>query len=346
MCLLLPLAVAAAEIGVLEGYVFREADGGPPRRPLTVELIDRGRAEYRQTTRLDGGFAFRKVREGRYTIRARFNDFIIVEDAVTVTSGAKNFSAVMLPKRRAGAQTFGTVTADQLAAQSDRLVQMKLREAAKLALKQDLAGAVRLYEQVAAAGAHPDVWDALGLLYQHMGRKEAAFHAFEKAIEQDPKFLLPYAHLGAVYLEERRYKELAAVAHRALAIDSKWLTGHVFLAEAQAGTGDLEGALRSAETASELAKGRAPGPYLTLAKILWARRECTGARQRLERYLELNTSVRALPETLKSLEMVRACQPVPHNGAGHGSLSYTHTTSRSSDLPNGSDASRCHSSRV
>jgi len=40
ICLILPLALVAPQVGTLEGFVFREADGGPPRRPLTVELIE------------------------------------------------------------------------------------------------------------------------------------------------------------------------------------------------------------------------------------------------------------------------------------------------------------------
>ena len=43
ICLLLSLAMVASQVGTLEGYVFRETDGGPPRRPLTVELIEQGR---------------------------------------------------------------------------------------------------------------------------------------------------------------------------------------------------------------------------------------------------------------------------------------------------------------
>jgi len=312
ICLLLSLAMLAPQLGTLEGYVFREADGGPPRRPLTVELIEQGRTKYRKTTEADGDFVFRNVRQGTYAIRARFSDFVIAEDAVTVTSGGKNFAAVMLPKRRAGTRTFRTVTADQLAVQSDRDLQKKLRQAAALTAKGDLAAAIRLYEQAAATpGAQPGVWDGLALLYFQMGRKDEAFHAFAKAMEQDPDFLLPYAQLGAVYLEERRYKELLAVAKRALAIDSKWMTAHAFLGEAQANAGELEAAQRSAETASELTRGRAPGPYLLLAKVRWARRDCAGARRHMERYLELKTSARELPEMLKSLEMLRACGPVP-----------------------------------
>jgi len=312
ICLLLSLAMVAPQLGTLEGYVFREADGGPPRRPLTVELIEQGRTKYRKTTKADGDFVFSNVRQGDYTIRARFSDFIMAEDTVTVTSTGKNFAAVMLPKRRAGSRTFRTVTADQLAVQSDRDLQKKLRQAAGLTAKGDLAGAVRLYEQVAAAaGAQPGVWDGLALLYFQMGRKDEAFHAFAKAMEQDPDYLLAYAHLGTIYLEERRYKELLAVAKRALAIDSKWMTAYAFMGEAQANAGDLEAAQRSAEIASELTRGSAPGPYLLLAKVRWARRDCAGARRHMERYLELKTSAREIPEVLKSLEMLRACGPVP-----------------------------------
>jgi hypothetical protein len=75
ICLLLSLAMVTPQLETLEGYVFREADGGPPRRPLTVELIEQGRTTYRKTTEVDGDFVFSKVRTGSYTIRARFSDF-------------------------------------------------------------------------------------------------------------------------------------------------------------------------------------------------------------------------------------------------------------------------------
>jgi tetratricopeptide (TPR) repeat protein len=312
ICLLLSMAMVAPQLETLEGYVFRETDGGPPRRPLTVELVEEGRTKYRKTTEADGSFVFRNVRQGGYAIRARFGEFAIAEDALTVTSGRKNFAAVMLPKRRAGARTFRTVSADQLAVQSDRDLQKKLRQAAGLIAKGDLTGAVRLYEQAAAeAGAQSGVWDGLAMLYFQMGRRDEAFHAFAKAMEQDPDYLLSYTHLGTIYLEERKYKELLVVAKRALAIDSKWMTAYTFLGEAQANAGDLEAAQRSAEIASELTQARAPEPHLLLAKIRWARRDCAGARKHMERYLELKTSARELPEVLKSLEMLRACGSVP-----------------------------------
>lgn len=307
--LLLVFMVLAPQFGAMEGYVFGERDGGPPLRRLTVELIDQGRAKYRETTKADGSFLFNKVREGNYTIRVRFSDFIIVEEAVTVTSAGKNFAAVMLPKRWAGSRTFRSVTADQLAVQSNRHLQEKLSKAVKLTNQGDLAGAIQLYEQAAEASAQADIWDGLGLLYLRVGRKDDAFHAFERAIERDSEYLLSYAHVGAIYLKEQQYKELLAVAKRALAIDPKWLTGYAFLGEALLRSGDLEGAQQAAETASQLARGRAPAPYWLLAKVRWARRDCAAARKDMERYLELNTSLRQLPETEKSLEMLRKCGP-------------------------------------
>jgi tetratricopeptide (TPR) repeat protein len=312
ICFFLWLAVGMPDLGTLEGYVFREAGGGPPRRPLTVELIEQGRTKYRKTTSAEGNFVFSKLRKGDYTIRARFSDFIIAEDAITVMTGGKNFAAVMLPKRRAGAGTFRTVSADQLSAQSDRNLQKKLRQAAQLTAKGDLTLAVRLYEQAAAeADIQANIWDGLGLLYYRIGRKDEAFRSFAKAMEQEPEYLLPYAHLASIYLDERRYKELLEVAKRALVIDSNWMTAHTFLGEAQAGTGDLQAAQRSAERASELARGRAAEPYLLLAKVLWARGNCTGARRHLERYLELKTSAREFPEVVKSLELLRTCGSAP-----------------------------------
>ena len=308
--LLFFLMMTAPQLGVLQGYLFRETDGGPPLAPLTVELIDQTRAKYRETTGANGAFVFNKVKEGHYKIRARFRDFVIVDAAVKVSSGGTNFTAVMLPKRWAGAQTFRTVSAGQLTSQSNRDLQKKMRKAHKLVAKQNYAEAIKLYEEAVTTDAQPDLWDALGLLYLQMGKKDVAFQAFEKAIKLNPEYLLPYAHLGNIYLEEKRYKELLVLAQSALTIDSKWLTAHAFMGEAQTRTGDLGAAQRAAETASELARGRAPGPHLLLAEILYARKDCAGALRHMERFLELNTSVRELPETVKSLEILKGCAPV------------------------------------
>ena len=302
--------MATPQLGVLQGYLFRETDGGPPLGPLTVELIDQARVKYRETTGANGAFVFSKVKEGQYKIRARYSDFVIVDAAVRVTIEGRNFTAVMLPKRWAGAQTFRTVSAGQLSSQSNRDLQKKMRKALKLVAKQNYTEAIKLYEEAVSTDAQPDLWDALGLLYLQMGKKDVAFQAFEKAIKLNPEYLLPYAHLANIYLEEKRYKELLMLAQTALEVDPKWLSGYTFLGEAHTRTGDLGAAQRAAETASELVQGRAPAPYLLLAKIFYARKDCAGALRHMERYLELNTSVRELPETVKSLEMLRACTPV------------------------------------
>ncbi len=305
------LLALAAELASLAGYVFREAGGEPPRRTVTVELAAEGRTRGRRQSRPDGSFLFDKVPPGVYTLRARAGDFILTEEPVTLEAGRENFHALMLPKRWAGARTFGTVSVDRLAAQADRTLQKALHRAAECAQRGDWAGAARLYEQATARNAPSDVWDALGLVYLRLDRRAEALGAFEKAIEADPGFLFPYAHLAAAYLEERRYREVAAVANRALAADANWLTGYAFLAEAQAGLGQWEAALQAAEAALRIGGGRAPAPYLLLAKIYWARGDCAAARVNLERYLGLNSSARRLPETVRSLEKLSACRSAP-----------------------------------
>jgi len=307
--LILHLALAAAQAGTLSGYVFRETDGNPPRRPMTVELSDSNRSRYRDTTEAGGSFSFKNVREGQYTIRVRFGDFIAADDHVTVTAGATNFAAVMLPKRRAKTQDFRAVTADQLASQSNGKLQKSLRKAANLVARQDLSGAARLYEEAAALAPTAGLWDTLGLLYLQMARKDDAISVFEKAITRDPEYLLPYAHLGWFYQQERRYSELLKLAGRALEIDAQWMTAHAFLAGARVGTGDPGAAFQSIQRASALVQGKAAGPYLLMAEIRYLRQECAGARKDLERYLELNTSARGLPGTAKLMELLGACRP-------------------------------------
>jgi hypothetical protein len=305
--LLMHLALVAAQVVALSGYVFRETDGNPPRRSVTVELSDGNRVRYRKATEEGGKFEFRKVQEGRYTIRVRFGDFTITEDQVTVTSSGKNCAAVMLPKRRAGTQNFRAVTADRLAAQSNRKLQKNLREAAKLVARQDLSGAARLYEQAAATSATADTWDTLGLLYLQMGKKGDAIHAFEKAIVQEPEYLLPYSHLGWFYEEDRRYSALLNLANRALQVDPQWMTAHAFLGEALAGKGDSEAALQSLQKASSLVQGKASEPYFFMAQMRYLRRDCAGARKDLEHYLELNTSARGRPGPAKLLLLLDTC---------------------------------------
>ena len=303
-----PVLLAAA-LATLQGYVFRETDGGAPRRPMTVELLQEGRSVHRETTAPNGNFEFSKVREGLYAIRCRYNDFVVLEEAVMVSAAGPNFAALMTPKRRAGTgPPFGTVSIAQLAARNDRDHQKKLREAGRLTKARNFAAAAGLYEEALSKHPSAEAFDTLALLYMQLGRTDEAFGTFEKAIAHDPKYLFPYMHLAAVYLEDRRYKDLLAVATQALQMDPKWVTGYVYLGQAHAGLGDLEAAARAVQTASDLVRGKAPGPHLLLARIAWERKDCGRAREHLDRYLALHTSARAAPDLQKSVEMLAGCQ--------------------------------------
>jgi tetratricopeptide (TPR) repeat protein len=306
---LLLLMVAGAHAGTLRGYVFRETDGNPPRRSMAVELCEGERSRYHTATGPDGKFLFQKVQYGSYSLRVRFGEFIAAAEQVTIAGNGENFAAVMLPKRRAKAQDFRSVSADQLASQSDRRLRKEFREAARLVARQELAGAARIYEKAAAAHGTTELWDRLGILYQQMGRNGDSARAFEKAIALDVEYLLPYAHLGWLYMQERKYGDLLGLARRAVTIDPEWMTAHTMMAEARAGTGDTGAALTSLERASDLVQRKAAGPFLLMAQVRYVRRDCEGAQNNLDHYFELSTSAREQAATAELLELVRGCRP-------------------------------------
>ncbi len=51
-------------------------------------------------------------------------------------------------------------------------------------------------------GNDPDVWTQLGLLYDDVGSQNEARHAYEKALEADPKFGRAHHNLGVLLKEE------------------------------------------------------------------------------------------------------------------------------------------------
>ena len=298
---------ATPQTTALKGYVFREADGAPPRRRLTIELAQQGKVRRRQTTRPDGGFEFSGIAAGRYTLAPRFGAFTFTQDSVVVSGAGPNFAAIMLPKRRAGVAQFGTVSVEQLNRRNNRRIRTKLQKADRLVKTADLAGAAKCYEEVLETSPSAEIFDALAVLYLQQGHKCEAYQAFEKAITQDPKFLFPYAHLAAVYLDEGKHQEAASVAARALLIDTNWASAHVLMGEARLRLGDLDAAGRHAKAADQLAQGKSPEPYLLWAKISWAGKDCAKTRNQLNRYLELRTSARAFGEFRSFVEAVRAC---------------------------------------
>jgi Tfp pilus assembly protein PilF len=308
---LMALATAPAlpQAGALSGTVFWESRGFPPRYPFTVELLREGKVRHRKSTAAGGRFEFRKVPEGRYLIRARWQDFILVHDVVMISAAGPNFASLMLPKFRAGILPFATISYEQLLQLASRPSQKKLGEADRLLQSGDLAGAAQRYQEVLDATPTAGVCDALGVLHYVQGRHDDARRMFESAIRRDPLFLLAHAHLTSMLLDQRLYGEAAAVAVRALEIDPKWATGHLLLASLRFRQNDLVEAAEHARIASETVRGKSPEPYLLLAKIARAQQDCATARRHLNRYLDLRTSART--DMQEIIKIIEACGSEP-----------------------------------
>ncbi len=220
---------AAAQTGAVEGQVFWEADGSPPRFWVTVELEREGKVRHRQRASRDGRFAFRKVPAGSYTLLARFREIVFVRDGVVVSAGGPNFAVLMLPKLRAEVLAFATVSYDQLRQWASRESQKRFREAERRLERGDADGAVALLQEIQASTSSAGALDLLGLLHLRQGRRQEGRALLEQAIARDPKYLFPYSRLVPHLLAEGGHREAAAVARRALVVDREWAMGHLIL---------------------------------------------------------------------------------------------------------------------
>jgi tetratricopeptide (TPR) repeat protein len=246
------------------------------------------------------------VAPGRYVLMPRFGTFVYGHEIVEVSAKGPNYAAVMLPKRTAGAVT-GTVSFEDLSRRSNQRLQGRIRQANQLLKKGDFEAAAREYEKILATDPAAGLYDGLALVYLQLGRKEEAYRALENALSENPKFLLPYSHLGSLYVDDRKHSELALLAAQALHVDSTWAGGHLLMAEAQLRSRNFAAAIRHARTADDLMRGKSPDPHLLLARALWMQNECGPAQEHLTHFLQLRTTAGLLPEFSQVIGAIRAC---------------------------------------
>lgn len=86
-----------------------------------------------------------------------------------------------------------------------------------LELKQPAKAEARLKKAAAADSKQAGIWQLLGALALNQGHGEEAARHLEKAIELNPKWLLPYAELGAWYQKQGDREKAIAVARKAAA---------------------------------------------------------------------------------------------------------------------------------
>ncbi len=141
---------------------------------------------------------------------------------------------------------------------------------------------------VAAFPRYATAWFALGRLYQQWLRGEDARTAFSKAVEADRNYVNPYIELARLAAVEQKWRDVADITDRALALDPLDFPEGFFLNSlANYSLGNPDAAERSARKAQRLdSLHRFPQAHLILASLLRRKGDVAGEREQLHSYLK------------------------------------------------------------
>jgi tetratricopeptide (TPR) repeat protein len=147
----------------------------------------------------------------------------------------------------------------------------------------ELEEAVRIYPKYAAA------WLELGRLFESHGSKAKARHAYQEAIDADPKFVPPYERLMMMAGMEGKSEEVVRLSIRLIELDPQgFLIAYLSKAVANYNLGDLDASQKSATKLLELdTEHRFPKAERVLGMVLAEKHEWQEAAAHLCRYLEM-----------------------------------------------------------
>ena len=152
------------------------------------------------------------------------------------------------------------------------------------AAQKNLERAVEIYPGYAAA------WSDLGEVLREQSNAKEARTAYERAIQEDPKYIKPYLQLARMDLAEGRMEDAAKTTDQALALNPIEFPGIYFYnAVANFNLKRLDSAERSARRAVELdTEHEVPRSEYVLGTVLTAKGDRRGALEHMRKYLEIS----------------------------------------------------------
>ncbi len=169
------------------------------------------------------------------------------------------------------------------------------------ALKQKKTDAARLdFEKaVALYPGHAEAWVQLGILYRGSHDAAAAHHAFQQALNADPKYVLPYMALADLAADEANWSAVAQYTQQGLELDPLDYPGGYFLnAVANFNLKKFDVAENSARRAQRLdPEHHIARLDLLMGNIFLVRRDYADAAQSMRAYLK------AAPDAVDAAEV-------------------------------------------
>jgi Tfp pilus assembly protein PilF len=151
-----------------------------------------------------------------------------------------------------------------------------------------------LQAAVAAAPKFADGWHAIGVVYDKRGMPAEARDAYTHAIEVDPKRMPSYLTLTRLCIKTKDWPCALQNADSLIKLDTKHTYPEIYVhrAVAQYGLNDLPSAEASAQEAIRLdSKHKWPRAEYVLGRILEAKGDINGAREHMQKNLELQPTV-------------------------------------------------------
>jgi tetratricopeptide (TPR) repeat protein len=161
----------------------------------------------------------------------------------------------------------------------------------------EFENALKLYPDYAEA------WYGMGLVHQNARELDEARTSYNKALELDSHFILPYIQLAYLAMQNSDWKTVLALTDRALALNPfEYPAIHFFNAVANYNLQNFEAAERSSKKADLLdSRESFPRNHLLLSRLLSQKGDYQGAADELKTYLQVQPKGNDLPEVKAEL---------------------------------------------
>ena len=289
---------------------------------IKVELQSSRDAPMSVYTDQNGGFAFRSLSPGNYTVVVEAGEtFEIVREYVTIDTEVQgNVRIAPTPKTitvpiylqpKRGVILRNDVINAKWANVPDATLD-RFKQAVELVQANKSAEAEAAFRQVISmtpsfAPAHTE----LGKLLLHAGKAEDAVAVFKDAIRYDEKDFDAHLSLGIAYLNLKKYVECEPELVAAAYLNRAAVTPHYYLGILFVMKDDLDVARKAFETARDLKGGRSlPNIHKYLGRIYMKKDMEKEALQELETYLKLVPKAQDADKVKKDISDIKAKHPV------------------------------------
>jgi len=300
----------SAPFGNNQGLVGRLVPS--PVTRLEVELYQDGVRVDTTFTSNDGTFRFpRQGNDRRYEIRVILGGGQEVRQEVDFQRGFP--TVVQLNQMRAVKSrndqeqpAAGTVSMANLMA--PKKAQQEFDKGSELADKKKFDEALAHFRRAVEVYAkYPAAYNEMGMVERAQDHPKEAEEQFQRAIDADPRWTLPYVNLAQSQLSHNDFAGMMKTNEKALAVDPTLALPNFFNAVGYFSMGRLEEAEKSALTAERTDQGHTPQIQLLLARVYEARGNAPDALVRYKEFLKENPGAANAPQvSARVAEMERA----------------------------------------